>query len=43
VFNSNNQGAYYVSACANTATVASKVYLILAELSSAPGTVAPSA
>jgi len=41
VFNSNNQGAYYVSACANSATVASKVYLILAELSSAPGTVAP--
>jgi len=42
VFNSNNQGAYYVSACANSATVSSKVYLILAELSSAPGTVAPS-
>jgi len=41
VFNSNNQGAYYVSACANSATVSSKVYLILAELSSAPGTVAP--
>jgi len=42
VFNSNNQGAYYVSCLANTASVASKVYLILAELSSAPGTVAPS-
>ena len=42
VFNSNNQGAYYVSCLANAASVASKVYLILAELSSARGTVAPS-
>lgn len=42
VFNSNNQGAYYVSCLANTTSVASKVYLILAELSAAPGTIAPS-
>ena len=42
VFNSNNQGAYYVSCLANSASVASKVYLILAELSGAPGTIAPS-
>jgi hypothetical protein len=42
VFNSNNQGAYYVSCLANTASVASKVYLILAELSTPAGTIAPS-
>lgn len=42
VFNSNNQGAYYVSCLANTASVASKVYLILAELSAPAGTIAPS-
>lgn len=42
VFNSNNQGAYYVSCLANTTSVASKVYLLLAELSAAPGTIAPS-
>ena len=41
VFNSNNQGAYYVSCLANTASVASKVYLILAELTST-GVIAPS-
>lgn len=42
VFNSNNQGAYYVSCLANTASVASKVYLILAELATPPGQIAPS-
>lgn len=42
VFNSNNQGAYYVSCLAATTSVAAKVYLILAELSSPPGTIAPS-
>jgi hypothetical protein len=42
IFNSNNQGAYFVSALANSASVASKIYLILAELSGAPGTIAPS-
>ena len=42
VFNSNNQGAYYVSCLANTTSVASKIYLILAELSAAPGSIAPS-
>jgi len=42
VFNSNNQGAYYVSCLANTASVASKVYLILAELAAPAGTIAPS-
>lgn len=42
VFNSNNQGAYYVSCLANTTSVASKVYLILAELSAPAGTIAPS-
>lgn len=42
VFNSNNQGAYYISALANTTSVASKVYLILAELSTAAGVIAPS-
>lgn len=42
VFNSNNQGAYYVSCLANTTSVASKIYLLLAELSAAPGTIAPS-
>lgn len=41
VFNANNQGAYYVSCLANTASVASKVYLILAELTSV-GVIAPS-
>lgn len=33
VFNSNNQGAYFVSCLANTTSVAAKVYLVLAELS----------
>lgn len=33
VFNSNNQGGFYVSVLANTASVAGKVYLLLAELS----------
>jgi hypothetical protein len=42
VFNSNNQGAYYVSCLANTTAVASKVYLILAELATPAGQVAPS-
>ena len=42
VFNSNNQGAYYVSCLANTTSVASKVYLILAELATPPGSIAPS-
>ena len=42
VFNSNNQGAYYVSCLANTTSVASKVYLILAELGVPAGTIAPS-
>ena len=42
VFNSNNQGAYFVSCLANTASVASKIYLILAELSTPPGQIAPS-
>lgn len=42
VFNSNNQGAYYVSCLANTTSVASKIYLILAELSTPAGQVAPS-
>jgi hypothetical protein len=42
VFNSNNQGAYYVSCLANTASVASKVYLILAELNTPAGQIAPS-
>jgi len=42
VFNSNNQGAYYVSCLAATASVASKVYLILAELSTPAGQIAPS-
>lgn len=42
VFNSNNQGAYYVSALANATSVASKIYLILAELSTPAGTIAPS-
>lgn len=42
VFNSNNQGAYYVSALANTTSVASKIYLILAELSAPAGQIAPS-
>ena len=32
VFNSDNQGATYVSCLANTASVASKIYLMLAEL-----------
>jgi len=41
VFNSNNQGAYYVSCLANAASVASKVYLILAELTTV-GVIAPS-
>lgn len=41
VFNSNNQAAYYISCLANTASVASKVYLILAELTSV-GVIAPS-
>ena len=42
VFNSNNQGAYYVSALANSASVAAKVYLILAELNVPAGQIAPS-
>jgi hypothetical protein len=42
VFNSNNQGAYFVSTLANVASVASKVYLLLAELSTPAGQVAPS-
>jgi hypothetical protein len=42
VFNSNNQGAYYASCLANTTSVASKIYLILAELSAPAGTIAPS-
>lgn len=41
VFNSNNQGAYFVSCLANTTSVAAKVYLILAELNTPPGTIAP--
>ena len=42
VFNSNNQNAYYVSCLANTTSVASKVYLIIAELSTPAGQIAPS-
>lgn len=42
VFNSNNQGAYFVSCLANTTSVAAKVYLIVAELAGAPNTIAPS-
>ena len=42
VFNSNNQGAYYVSALANATSVASKIYLVLAELSTPAGQIAPS-
>jgi hypothetical protein len=42
VFNSNNQGAYYVSCLANTTSVASKVYVVLAELSTPAGQIAPS-
>ena len=42
VFNSNNQGAYFVSCLAATASVAAKVYLILAELATPAGQIAPS-
>jgi hypothetical protein len=42
VFNSNNQGAYYVSQLANVALPATKVYLLLAELSAPAGQIAPS-
>lgn len=42
VFNSNNQNAYYVSCLANTTSVASKIYLIVAELSAPAGQIAPS-